>query len=100
MKKKGKRTYDCSYARFGSAGTRKQGAVTQNGSKRVPVVRKRGAGGQNGVLVVQEGLLGVETRGWGFEDGWWGVETYSEGLKEGAGGLKRVLRGSKGVLVG
>ena len=80
---KTKRTYNCSYARFGSAGTSKQGAVTQNGWKWVPVVRKRGAGGQNGVLVVQEGLLGVETRGWGFENGWWWVETYGEGMKKG-----------------
>ena len=85
---------------FESAGTRKQGAVTQNGSKRVPVVWKRGAGGQNGVLVVQEGLLEVERRGWGFENGWWWVETYSEGMKKGAGGFEHVLEGLKEVLVG
>ena len=76
------------------------GCHDPNGSKRVPVVRKRGAGGQNGVLVVQEGLLEVKTRGWRFEDGWWGLETYGEGLKEGAEGLKCVLEGSEGVLVG
>ena len=87
--------YDCSYVHFGSAGARKQGAVTQNGWKRVLVVQKRGAVGQNRVLVVQEGLLGVETGGGGLKH-----MPYGEGLKEGAGGLKRVLGGSEGVLVG
>ena len=42
---------------------------------------KRDAGGQNRVLVVREGALGVETHGSGFEKGWWWVETHGEGLQ-------------------
>src|SRR5271168_2644422 len=94
---------------FGSAGTWKRGAVTQNGWKWGTGGSKRGTGGRNGVLVVREGVLGVETCGWGFEKEWWWVERHGEGLKHvlglrkglkgGAGGSRRLPRARKGLLV-